>query len=135
MSQIVVTKLLDGPRQAVFHIYLKSDGVTGELEDEVVIDPVADIVPNRNSEPTLTIEEIWSDLSGFVALFKFDNLVAGTPAWVVSGGAGNYIDFRTFGGIKDQSPALDGGGSLMISTTGFSDVDDQGTIIIKIRKD
>jgi len=130
---IDVTTLIDGPRNAVFHIYLVCDGVTGDLSDEVLIDPL-DLVPNAGQTPSLTIEEITYDLSGFSARLEFEYLVGNTGAWTMAGDQSGHVCFNSFGGIKDRSGTLDGSGKLMISTKGFTSADDAGSIILKMRK-
>lgn len=134
-NTISITKLLDGARFAVFHIYIKSDGATGDLADHVLIDPAADLNPLLNAVPSLTIDEIWYDLSGFDARLEFDYLVDDTAVWTLSGGNGVHMDFTPFGGLKDRSQVLDGTGKLMITTNGLLSAGDNGTIIIKVRKD
>ena len=39
-NAVTITKILDGARSAVFHVFIKSDGASGELVDQVLIDPV-----------------------------------------------------------------------------------------------
>ena len=129
--QITVTKLLDGHRP-VIHIHLKSDGASPDLADEVIVDP-ADYGmsgPNR----FFTIDNITSALAGFHASLKFNYLASGTPVWVLTEGSPPDIDFTYIGGLKDRSPTLDGTGKIMISTKGFSDSGDEGTIILRLKK-
>ena len=134
-NTVTVTKLLDGARSAVFHIYIKSDGLTGELTDQVLIDPATDLNPVLNAVPSLTIDQLWYDLSGFDARLEFDYLVEDTAVWTLSAGNGVHMDFSQFGGLKDRSNILDGTGKLMITTNGLLSAGDNGTIIIKVRKD
>lgn len=132
---ISITKLLDGPRSAVFHVYLRCDGATGELADEILIDPSQDFSPALDSKPTLTIEKISYDLSGFNARLEFDYLVSDTGVWAMSGGHYGEVDLCAFGGLRDRSNPLDGTGNLLLSTDGFTSTGDAGAIIIKVRKD
>lgn len=134
-NTISITKILDGARSAVFHVFIKSDGASGELVDQVLIDPAADLVPVLGAKPSLTIEQLWYDLSGFDARLEFDYLVDDTAAWTLSGGNGVHMDFCHFGGLKDRSNVLDGTGKLMLTTNGLAAAGDNGTIIIKVRKD
>ncbi len=134
MNTVAITKIIDGARNAVFHIYIKSDGASGDLTDEVLIDPTSDLNPWMDSSPSLTIDQLWYDLSGFDARLEFDYLIDDTAAWVLSGGNGVHMDFGSFGGLKDRSGTLDGTGKLMITTSGLAD-GDCGTIVIKVRKD
>lgn len=127
---VTITKLLDGPRHAIFHTYLKCDGTTGEIQDAVVIS-LADV--GLNGKSRLTIEEIWWDFSGFGVRLEFNDLVD-TPIWTISPGASNHINLQNnLGGLLDRS-GLDGNGSLLFNTYGFDSATKQGTFIIKIRK-
>lgn len=135
MAQVTITKILDGTRSAVFHVYLVSDGISGDLTDEVLIDPTTDFDPELTSVPTLTIEQIWYDLTGFDARLEFDYLASDTGVWAMSGGQASHVDFCHFGGLKDRSNELDGTGKLKLTTRGFASTDDAGTIVIKVRKD
>ena len=134
-NTVTITKILDGARSAVFHIFIKSDGASGELTDQVLIDPAADLDPILGARPSLTIEQLWYDLSGFDARLEFDYLVDDTAAWTLSGGNGVHMDFCHFGGLKDRSSVLDGTGKLMLTTNGLTAAGDNGTIIIKVQKD
>lgn len=134
-NTVSITKLLDGPRSAIFHIFIKSDGVSGDMTDEVLIDPATSFDPALRAKPTLTIDQLWYDLSGFDARLEFDYLVDDTAAWTMSGGNGIHMDFGCFGGLKDRSNVLDGTGKLMITTNGLAAAGDCGTIVIKVRKD
>ena len=134
-NTISITKILDGARLAVFHVFIKSDGASGDLVDQVLIDPTEDLDPALGARPTMTIEQLWYDLSGFDARLEFDYLTDDTAAWTLSGGNGVHMDFCHFGGLKDRSDALDGTGKLMLTTNGLTAAGDNGTIIIKVRKD
>lgn len=130
-----VTKLLDGDRHAIFHIYVQGDGITGDMTDFVLVDPAMDVTPVLSNIPSFTIEKLWYDLSGFDARLEFEFLVDGTNAWVLSGGNGVHMDFSEVGGLKDRSSILDGTGKLMLTTSGLLSANDTGTIIVKLRKD
>ena len=134
-NTVTITKILDGARSAVFHVFIKSDGASGDLTDHVLIDPAVDFDPAMSQKPVMTIEQLWYDLSGFDARLEFDYLTDDTAAWTLSGGNGVHMDFCHFGGLKDRSNVLDGTGKLMLSTNGMTAASDNGTIIIKVRKD
>lgn len=133
MSQVVVTKILDGARNAVFHVAIIGDAL-GDVSDSVIIDPAVDFTPALDAEPSMTIDSLWYDLAGFNARLEFDYLASDTPIWSMSGNQGTHIDFCHFGGLKDRSPAMDGLGKLQITTSGLAD-GDFGTLVIKVRKD
>lgn len=134
-NDLTITKIMEGERHAVFHISIASDGARGELTDALLIDPAVDLSPALNAKPSLTIEHLWYDLSGFDARLEFDYMLSDTPVWTLSAGNGVHMDFTPFGGLKDRSNVLDGTGKLMITTNGLTAAGDNGTIIIKVRKD
>ena len=133
MAQITVTKILDGPRNAVFHVSLAGNG-EGDITDGVVIDPATSFDPALPANPTLTIYRLWYDLTGFSARLEFDYLVSDTPAWAMSGDQGVCLDFTFFGGLKDRSGAMDGSGKLTVTTSGLSE-GDFGTFVVHVHKD
>lgn len=132
---VEITKILDGPRNVVLHVFIQGDGVSSDLSDEVLVDPAQDLIPVGNNIPSLTIEKLWYDLTGFNGILNFEYLVSNTPVWSMSGEQSVHMDFSHFGGLKDRSNVLDGSGKLLLSTTGLGSAEDVGTIIIKLRKD
>lgn len=133
MSTAVVTLLNDGPRNVVCHVYIEGSAL-GDLTDEVLIDPAADLDPAMPSRPGLTLQEVICDLIGFDALLEFDELASDRPLWTITGDQYVHADFRSFGGLKDRSSANDGSGKLMLTTSGLA-AGDKGTIILWLRKD
>lgn len=130
---VKITKLLDGSRHAIFHVYLKHDGQSGDLVGAKLIDPLQDLLPVQAKKPRFRIEEIWWDFYGFGVRLEYDDVVD-NPVWVVTAGSGNYVDLKEcLGGLKDRS-GLDGNGKLLFSTIGFTGAPKQGTMIVKIRK-
>jgi len=129
---ITITKLMDGPRNAVFHVYIKGDGVSEDITDGVLVDPTQSFDPSQKSIPSITVEKILYNLVGFDAKLEFDYLVSDTPLWALSGGQENKVCFKDWGGLKDRS-AIDGSGKLMVSTSGL--IDGFGTMLIHVRKD
>lgn len=133
MAQVTVTKILDGARNAIFHISVLGDG-SGDVTDETLIDPTTSFDPAFKAKPAMTIEKLWYDLSGFNARLEFDYLVSDTPAWTMSGNQAAQLDFCGFGGLKDRSNELDGSGKLMLTTSGLAS-GEFGTLIVHVRKD
>lgn len=131
---VSVTKLMDGQRNAAFHIFIKSDGASADLTDYVVIDPALSFDPNLANNPAMTVEEIYYDLAGFDAYLEFDYMLSDTPLWAMSGGQYAEAEFDCVGGLKDRSNELDGTGKLQITTSGLT-AGKFGSIIIKVRKD
>ena len=130
--QVIVTPLLNGARHVVLHVYVKSDGVSPDLEDHELVDP-ADYGmtgPHR----FFTIETIQTALSGFDARLKFEYLLSDTLIWVLpEAGSGATYDFNDYGGLKDRSNELDGTGKILFSTRGIS-AGDEGSFVLKLRK-
>lgn len=131
---VTVTKLMDGQRNAAFHIFIKSDGASIDLADYVVIDPAISFDPNLANKPVMTVEEIYYDLAGFDAYIEFDYLLSDTPLWSMAGGQYAEAEFDCVGGLKDRSNELDGTGKLQITTSGLT-AGKFGSIIVKVRKD
>jgi hypothetical protein len=131
---VTVTKLMDGERNAAFHVFIKSDGASADLTDYVIIDPAISFNPALNQNPVMTVNEIYYDLAGFDAFIEFDYLLSDTPLWVMSGGQYAEAEFDCVGGLKDRSNELDGTGKLQITTSGLT-AGKFGSIIIKVRKD
>lgn len=131
MAQIAITKLIDGPRNAVFQIVFAGNG-SGDLTDEVVIDPATSFDPALPAVPGLTIVRLKYDLSGFDAWLEFDYLTSDELIWTMTGDQYVDADLTEFGGLKDRSP-LGGLGKLKLSTNGLGN-NEHGTLVIWVRK-
>lgn len=127
-NRIEVTKLQDGPRYLVYHVYLESDGVTGDIEDFVLLDPATE---NMHGARRFCVEEVTWGFNGFTARLTFNELVDGTPIWVLPPHSSDYVDFRPYGGLLDRSD-VDGNGKLMISTTDFTPAGRAGSFVLKV---
>ena len=127
---ITVTKMADGPRNAVYHVSIVGDG-SGELTDQVIIDP-AEFDPAFPALPTLSVRQLWYDLSGFLVRMEYDYLASDTPVWTMSENGAACMDFTFMGGIADRS-ASDGNGKLKITTVGLG-TGDYGTFIVAATK-
>lgn len=164
MSNIVQRmKIMDGPSHVTLHVFLQSDGATGDLKNYVILDPDDDITPKLPYQQDLILKQVWYEMGGFSVTFSFNSL-SPWPFWTLTPGASLHHDWRFFGGIKDNSsmpllrnkynPAaggdlipeaqvlepeiLTGGlnsdGKLLISTTGFFDQGDSGSFVIWLEK-
>lgn len=135
MSNTVdITPILDGSKRIIYHVFLKSDGATGELVDEVLVDPVVDLGLKRTVR--MTLEDVTFAFAGFDARIEFQTgLVDDTLIWVLPEGSDSYVDFSKYGGLKDRNGSLDATGKILISTTGFTSTTDQGSILLKVRID
>lgn len=137
MAHIVrVTPITDGPKKAIFHVYLESDGVESELTNRVLVDSKIDF-PNSSESATnivkMSILQVWYSFSWFDGLLKFDDIDP-YNSWLLARDAHGYHDLRYFGGLKDRS-TIDGRGKLMLTTNGFKDFGNVGTMVIELKKD
>jgi hypothetical protein len=125
---VTITPLLSGQRKVILHVYIKSDGESGDLVDYEIADPA-----NYNFKGKFfTMESVESALSGFSVSLKFGYLQSGTPVWVIPEFQSCY-DLRPYGGLLDRSNVLDGTGKVLLSTSGLSR-GDEGTFILVLRK-
>lgn len=130
-NTVAIRKIVDGPRNVVIHVYLASDGSSGELTDQVLIDPVVDL--GLTVGERMSIECITSSMSGFHARVEFDTgLVDDKMIWVITE-HDSIAKFEDIGGLRDKSGS-DGTGKLQITTTGFTSLGDEGSIIFKVKK-
>lgn len=131
-DQLIITKLVDGPKRAVFHIFMNADG-TGELVNEIVIDPDTDFVQPAPKPYALTLMKVWYSHAVFDVTIAFDGIDQ-SPAWVTTPGADTYTCFEYFGGIKARSVEQPTG-RVLISTNGFATIGSTGVLILEVRKD
>ena len=133
MANIVERQILvDGPRKVVLAVYLKSDGATGELDKETLLD-LEDVDLEDGSR--FSIQKICYNFAGFDAVIAFDaGVVTPNRKWVLTEGTNASVDFTPFGGLQDDSDEQDRTGTLQISTTGFTSSQDQGSIILLLNK-
>jgi len=124
--------LLNGPRDAIMVVFLKSDGVSGELEKATLIDPVVDLGLRAGSR--VSLQYLVHNFVGFNARLEFaSGLVDNNYKWVLPENSDHPIDFSVFGGLLDDS-TVDGTGELQITTEGFTAAGDQGSLIVRVRK-
>lgn len=130
---VVIHTIQDGPEIAVVHVYLQCDD-TQDLHNQTIVDPstLSGYVQNMR----LSVQEIMYDFAGFDAQLVFDSgVVQQQSIWVLPEGSGSGIrDFRSWGNFRDYSSSLDGTGKLQMNTNGFTTVTDQGTMLLRIRK-
>lgn len=133
MANTVTVKLIEnGERNVLVAVYLRSDGGTGELVNQTLIDPVVDLgmLPGAR----LRLARIEYNFSGFDAVLSFGSgTVTPNFKWVMTEGANAPVDFLPWGLLYDDS-GLDGNEKLQISTTGFTNSADQGSILIRCIK-
>lgn len=132
MANTVNKKIIvDGPRNVVLSVYLKSDGASGDLNGEVLLAP-ADV--GLNSDARFRISYLMYNFAGFAGVLEFDTgLITPDFKWVLPEGVGHPLDFGCFSNLIDTS-GLDGTGELLLSTNGFTQTTDQGSILLLIIK-
>lgn len=144
MSNTVnIVKIQDGPSDVVYRAYLESDGASGEIVNQVVINP--DDLKNQRGGPYVplgppagrcfNIQQIWYNLTpGFNIVLSF----AGTPnnkVMILAPSTDSYIDLRPASGIPDNTPdSATPDGSLLMTTDGFASSGQYGYFVIKVRK-
>lgn len=143
INNVTMTLLVDGPRLAVAHFYLQSDGVSGELNNTPVFDPAIDLVEPlaQQFDPsdghklplTMTIMEVWYGLSWFDVTIAFESDV-NSPRLVLTRDAHDHMDLREFGGIKDLYDS-NSTGRVLFSTKDFAPAGSNGHVIIAFKKD
>ena len=130
-NRIEVQRLLGGSKNLIYHVYIQSDGASGDVVDYVLIDPSTE--GDMGDHTNFTIEDVTSSLNGFAAKVYFEFLVDHTLIWVLSAG-GNYADFKKYGGLKDRGEPADATGRVLLSTMGLADPGDEGSFVISLRK-
>lgn len=131
-NTVNVNIIENGDRNVLLHVYLKSDGVTGDLVNHVLVNPMVSLGMGRTDR--LRLARIEYNYSGFDAVLSFGSGTS-TPnyKWVCTEGANAPVDFMQWGLIFDNS-GLDGTENLQISTTGFMNSNDQGSMMIRLVK-
>jgi len=126
---VTVRPLLAGTARSIYLIGLVSDGVSGELSNEILITPA---MLGLTTKARLAIEGIEYNFADFDAQLLFDTGVTEKSlAWTLHSQL-SMNDFNPYGGIKDQS-GIDGNGNILFSTNGFGSAGTSGTLIIKVR--
>ena len=91
--------------------------------------------PNGTACSNITIDQIWYDIGGmrlaiyFAASTNALALTIGGSA--AAGNMGGHMDFRSFGGIKNNASSPDG--DLDFTTSGHTNLDHY-TVILEMRK-
>ena len=127
--------IIDTDKRAVIKLTNISDG-TGESSVKKV--DVSDLNANVKGESCtrVTIDQVWYDIGGLRAALEFDatsnvvGLVLGGSA--AAGNVSGYMDFRSFGGIKNTL-ASGYDGDIDLTTHGHTN-HDHYTIILEVSK-
>ena len=126
--------IVDTDKRAIIKLTNLSDG-NGESSVEKV--DVSGLNANAKGETCsrVTIDQIWYDVGGMRVALEW-NASSNVVAIVLGGSAaaGNvqgHMDFRSFGGIKNNASSPDG--DLDFTTSGHTNLDHY-TIVLEMRK-
>ena len=135
MADAVTSQTLsDGATTAVMKFTNISDG-NGESAVKKVDVSALTAHPDGTACSQVTIDQVWYDIGGMRVLIDF--AASTNVAALVLGGsaaAGNvqgHMDFRSFGGIKNNASSPDG--DLDFTTSGHTNLDHY-TVILEMRK-
>ena len=136
MADAVTSQTLsDGDRIAVMKFTNLSDG-NGEASVKKV-DVSALAANSAGATPALaSIEQIWYDIGGMRVSLEWNattNVVAAVLGGSAAAGPGSgYMDFRSFGGLKNTL-ASGYDGDIDLTTSGHTNLDHY-TIVLQLRK-
>ena len=136
MADAVTSQTLaDGDRIAVMKFTNLSDGTGESSVNKVDISALASNI-NGETPARATIEQIWYDIGGMRVALEW-NATTNVLAAVLGGSAaaGNvsgYMDFRSFGGIKNTE-ASGADGDIDLTTSGHTNLDHY-TVVLQLRK-
>ena len=135
MADAVTSQTLsDGDRTAVMKFTNISDG-NGESAVKKVDVSALNSHPDGTACSQVTIDQIWYDIGGmrlaiyFAASTNALGLVLGGSA--AAGNVQGHMDFRSFGGIKNNASSPDG--DLDFTTSGHTNLDHY-TVVLEMRK-
>lgn len=132
-NTITIRKLWDLDRRAAIHVYLASDGTSGELSGQIIVD-ASDLA---GAPTTLTIERIEGNLNGFEGLVLFDATTDVPALALPNANSGGQFCFKFqshYGGLPNTK-ATGYTGDILLSTNGFTASGDRGHIVLIVRKD
>ena len=117
--------LLDGSQRLVIKWYLSSDGVAGEVTDQVVVD-VSALTPAATK---VSLERVIWSLTGFDAILEWDATADVEILRLGAAASTSDLCMKEFGGIWNNAGAGITG-DMLLTTSGFTAVGDAGTIIL-----
>lgn len=117
--------ILDGSRRLVIKWYLSSDGVAGELTDQIVVD-VSALTPAATS---VSLERVIWSINGFDAILEWDATADVEILRLGANASTSDLCMKDFGGIWNNA-GVGVTGDIVLTTSGFTAVGDAGTIIL-----
>ena len=137
MADAVTSQTLsDGDRIAVVKYTNISDGTGESSVKKVDISTFASSVTTGATPARATIEQVWYDIGGMRVALEWNattNVVAAVLGGSAAAGPGSgYMDFRSFGGVKNTL-ASGYDGDIDLTTHGHTS-HDHYTIVLQLRK-
>lgn len=132
-NTVDIQKINDSERNAVFKIYIASDGASGDESDTAIVD-VSSLNANEHgvSPDNVKINRIHSLLNGFSARLEWD---ADTDDEILTIKDSQEFDFdynRSGGLVNPQTTGYTG--DITITTEGLASTTDEGTIYLECKK-
>lgn len=126
-NTVETTTLVDGSRDLIVRIHLDSDGASGELSNQVIVD-ASTFTPAFTEVKLMKIK---SNLIGFTAELIWD-ADTDAHAWVCPDYEQN-MDFTDMGGIPNAN-LTNPTGDILLTTSGFTATTDTGHILLYLKK-
>lgn len=127
-NTVTKTAVVDGKHLAYVRVYLASDGSSGELTDEVLLDASA-LAGGKN---ITTIHRVQGSLTGFSAKLEFD-ATADVPFMTLAADTDFDYDHRANPIPNNAGSGITG--DVTITTSGFTASGDEGFLIFTVGKD
>ena len=127
--------IIDTDKRAVIKLTNISDGTGESSVKKVDVSALNARSADSAACSRVTIDQVWYDIGGLRAALEFDatsnvvGLVLGGSA--AAGNVQGHLDFRSFGGIKNNASSPDG--DLDFTTSGHTNLDHY-TVILEMRK-
>ena len=126
---VTVTPLMVGAHRSIYHVGFVSDGVSADLNGEILITPA---MVGLTSSARLAIESVEYNFTGFNGVIEFDSgIVEKNLIWSLNSNLSSQ-NFNSYGGLKDTSD-VDGTGNILFTSSGLSAASAVGTMILMIR--
>lgn len=125
--------LLEGDRHAFTRFYAISDGATGDLTDEAVIE-MSDLA---NDPDAVTVQRIWYSCVGCDAKMEWNGL-PDRECWTLAEDSDQF-DFRSVDGLYNVTdwqgnPGFNDG-TIKMTTSGFATAGDAITLYMLLKKE
>lgn len=132
-NTVDIQTIQDGARNAVFRVYIASDGSSGDEADTAIVDVSSlNNDPDGKSVDNVRVDRINAMLNGFDARLEFD-ADTDDEILVLKDGQEYDYDYRRSGGLVD--PKSTGyTGDITITTSGLASTDDEGMIYLECTK-